>query len=152
MIAVLLDYIGLKTDAIYCWETESPINVHIVDLVDKVKHTDDTFGIMTSTYVYQFLLTINNYAGLQKNPDVSEKLELLQPLIDWIMINISNPIIGVDEFASYLDLSPRRLNELFQETFHISPYSYFLNLRIRKAKQMLFNFEEITIKNLSLKK
>ena len=149
MVADLLEYIGLKTDAIYCWETESPINIHILDLVDQVKDTDDMFGIMTSTYVYQFLLTVNNYAGLQKNPDVSEKLELLQPLINWMMINISNPNIGVSEFASYLGISPRRLNALFQETFNISPYAYFLNLRIRKAKQILFNSEEIAIKFVS---
>lgn len=149
MIFDLLAHMGLKTDAIYCWETESPINAHIFNLLDKVKHTDDTFGLMTSTYVYQFLLMVNNYAGLQKNPDVSEKLELLQPLINWMKINISNPDIGVREFASYIDISPRRLNTLFQETFNISPYSYFLNLRIRKAKQILFNSEEISIKCIS---
>ena len=149
MISDLLGYIGLKTDAIYCWETESPINAQILNLLVKVRHTDDTFGLMTSTYVYQFLLMVSNYAGLQKNPDVSEKLKLLQPLINWMIINISNPNIGVREFASYIDISPRRLNELFQETFTISPYSYFLNLRIREAKQILFTSEEITIKNIS---
>ena len=149
MIADLLTHIGLKTDAIYCWETESPINTHIFNLLDKVKQTDDAFGLITSTYVYQFLLMVNNYAGLQKNPEVSEKLELLQPLINWMMVNVSDPNVGVREFASYLDISPRQLNTLFQETFNISPYSYFLNLRIRKAKQILFNSEDIAIKFIS---
>ena len=78
----------------------------------------------------------NSYAGLQKNSEVSEKLELLQPLLNWMTENISDPNIGVGEFASYLGLTPRRLNALFQETFNISPYAYFLNLRIRKAKQI----------------
>lgn len=149
MVPGLLTHNGLKTEAIYCWETESLINTYIFNLLEKVKHADDTFGLITSTSVYQFLLMINSYAGLQKNPDVSEKLELLQPLINWMMVNISNPNIGVREFASYLDIPPRRLNALFQETFNISPYAYFLNLRIRKAKEILFNSEEIAIKNIS---
>lgn len=149
MVPDLLMHIGLKTEAIYCWETESLINNYIFNLLEKVKHADDTFGVNTSSSVYQFLLMVNSYAGLQKNPDVSEKLELLQPLINWMMVNISDPNIGVREFASYLDISPRRLNALFQETFNISPYAYFLNLRIRKAKEILFNSEGITIKNIS---
>lgn len=149
MVPDLLSHIGLKTETIYCWETESLINTYIFNLLEKIKHADDAFGLVTSTSIYQFLLMVNSYAGSQKNPDVSEKLELLQPLIDWMMVNISNPDIGVREFSSYLDLSPRRLNVLFQETFNISPYAYFLNLRIRKAKEILFNSEEVAIKNIS---
>ena len=42
------------------------------------------FGLITSTSVYQFLLMTNSYAGLQKNSEVSEKLERLQPLINWM--------------------------------------------------------------------
>ena len=143
--------IGLKTDTIYKWEDESPINHYSLDFLEKMKHMEDAFGIFSSTYVYQFLLMIRSYAGLQKNPEVSEKLELLQPLIKWMNINTSNPDIGVAEFAQFLHLSPRRLNTLFQETFHISPYAYFLNIRIRKAKEFLFHSKDMTVKDISRK-
>jgi AraC-like DNA-binding protein len=149
MITDLFEYIGLKTDIIYRWESENPINHYIFELLKRLKHTEDTFGLYSSTYVYQFLLMIHSFAGIQKNPEVSEKLELLQPLIKWMDSHTSNPDIGIAEFASYLDISPRRLNTLFQETFHISPYAYFLNIRIRKAKQILFTSKQMTIKEIA---
>lgn len=149
MISDLLTQIGLKTDAVYKWDTESPINNHIINMLENIKNADDAFGLLASTYVYQFLLIINNYAGLQKNPEVSEKLVLLQPLIDQMKIDISNPDMGLNEFANFLNVSPRRLNALFQETFNISPYAYFLNLRIRKAKQILFDSKDQSVKQIS---
>lgn len=149
MITDLFTYIGLKTDAIYRWESESPMNHYILDLLKKLKYTEDTFGLYSSTNVYQFLLMIHSYAGLQKSPEVSEKLELLQPLIQWMDINTSDPDIGIAEFARFLDETPRRLNALFQETFQISPYAYFLNIRIRKAKQILFISKQKTIKEIA---
>lgn len=149
MITDLLTYIGLKKNAIYRWENESPINNYILNLLKSLKKTDDTFGVYASTHVYQFLLMIHSYAGLQRKPEISETLELLQPLIQWLSINISNPNIGVVDFSNFLGISPRRLNVLFQETFHISPYAYFLNVRIRKAKQILFTSKTKTIKEIS---
>lgn len=149
MIQDLFTYIGLKTNAIYRWENESPINLYILDLLKELKQTEDTFGLYSSTFVYQFLLMIHSYAGLQKNPEVSEKLELLQPLIKWMNSNTSNPNIGVTEFAHFLDITPRRLNALFQETFHISPYAYFLNIRIRKAKEIIFTSKQKAIKEIA---
>ena len=149
ILADLFNDIGLKTDTIYKWEDESPINHYSLDFLEKMKHTEDTFGVFSSTYVYQFLLMIRAYAGLQKNPEVSEKLELLQPLIKWMNMNTGNPDIGVTEFADFLQLTPRRLNTLFQETFHISPYAYYLNIRIRKAKEYLFHSKQMTVKDIS---
>ncbi len=149
MLEDLFTYIGLKTDTVYKWEDENPINKYILDLLKKLKRVEDTFGLYSSTYVYQFLLMIHSYAGLQKSPEVSEKLEKLQPLIKWMDMNTANPDIGVMEFASFLDVPPRRLNTLFQETFHISPYAYFINIRIRKAKQILFTSKEKTIKEIA---
>lgn len=147
----LLHQIELKTDAIYQWETENLINKHIINLLHHIKQTDDTFSLLSSTYVYHFLLLIKNYAGLRENPEVSDKLKILQPLINWMKKNISNPDIGLRDFSNYLGISVRQLSKLFQHVFHISPYAYFINLRIRYAKQMLFDSSEITIKEVAEK-
>lgn len=150
MVPDLFKHLGLQTDTIYKWEKENPINLYILELLKKMKHTEDAFGLNSSTYVYQFLLMIHSYAGLQKNPEVSEKLEQLQPLIKWMDMNTPNPDIGIANFADFLDVTPRRLNMLFQETFHISPYAYFLNIRIRKAKETLFISKQKTIKEIAI--
>lgn len=149
MVPNLLDHIGLKTDVIYRWETGSPLNTYIFDVLKESRDVDDAFGLYYSSFVYKFVLMINYYAGHQKNPEVSEKLEFIQPLIEWMNIHLSNPDIGIHDFANVLNVSPRKLNELFQETFHISPYAYFLSLRVKHAKEILYESNDITIKAVS---
>ena len=52
MVPDLLTQIGLKTEAIYCWETESPMNTYIFNLLEKVKSRRRYFWI---THIYQCL-------------------------------------------------------------------------------------------------
>src|SRR5690625_5154236 len=79
MVPQLLNHIGLRTDAIYRWETESPLNTAIFNMLKQSKRMDDAFGLYHSSFVYQFLLKVNYYAGFEKNPEVSEKLTRLKP-------------------------------------------------------------------------
>lgn len=149
MVQQLLNHIGLKTDAIYRWETESPLNTAIFNMLKQSKRMDDAFGLYHSSFVYQFLLKVNYYAGFEKNPEVSEKLARIKPLINWMNANLSNPDIGIHNFADFLNISPRQLNALFQEIFTVSPYAYFLNLRIKKAKELLYQSDHTTVKTIA---
>ena len=51
MVPDLLTQIGLKTEAIYCWETESPMNTYIFNLLEKVKREEDVW----INHIYQCL-------------------------------------------------------------------------------------------------
>nr|WP_255639812.1 AraC family transcriptional regulator [Aquibacillus saliphilus] len=149
IIADVMSYIGLQSEAFYQWESDNPIRTEIIDFMQNIEDTNDVFGIHASTNVYQFLLMVKNYAGAEKNLAVSGNLEKLQPLIKWMKANISNPNIGLIEFAQFLDISPRQLNGLFRNTFNVSPYAYFLDLRIRTAKHLLFESKEMTINQVA---
>ncbi|MBM7570354.1 AraC family transcriptional regulator [Aquibacillus albus] len=145
IIGDMLAHAGIKLDAFYQWESESPLTNDIITFINQTEKTTDVFGLQASTYMYHFLLTLNNYARSQK-PIASEHLEKIHALIQWMHGNISNPNVGLNDFAAYLHLSPRNLNNLFRETFSMSPYAYFIDLRLRTAKQLLVESKNQTIK------
>lgn len=50
--------------------------------------------------------------------------------------NLEEPI-GLDELATYVDVSRRQLERLFQKYLHCSPSRYYLKLRLTRARQLL---------------
>lgn len=50
--------------------------------------------------------------------------------------NLEEPI-GLDELASYVGVSRRQLERLFQKNLHCSPSRYYLKLRLTRARQLL---------------
>ncbi|WEG13677.1 AraC family transcriptional regulator [Pullulanibacillus sp. KACC 23026] len=149
IIGELLAHIGVKLDTLFQWEANTPINQPIFNYINQTDQQMDLFGFQASTTVYQLLLMINHYARSEKQPVISGNLDKLRPLIDWMNQQVGNPEVGLYELADYLDLSPRRLNVLFQETFSISPYSYFIDLRLRTAKRLLADSKNMTVKEIA---
>ncbi|MDC3416026.1 AraC family transcriptional regulator [Aquibacillus salsiterrae] len=148
IIGELISYTGLKLDAIYQWEKHNPIETILIRWIERMDQPGDVFGTQASTNIYQFLLMLNSYARTQK-PVVSENLAKIQQLITWMHKNISNPNIGLEDFASYLKLSPRSLNGMFREMFSTSPYAYFIDLRLRVAKQLLIESKHLSVKEVA---
>jgi len=63
----------------------------------------------------------------------SEKLLVAAELMD---ANIREPI-SQEELASYVGLSRRQLQRLFQRYLSCTPSSYYLNIRLQRARQLL---------------
>ncbi|MDL4839064.1 AraC family transcriptional regulator [Aquibacillus rhizosphaerae] len=151
MVSDLLTHIGLKTNVCFQWEKQSPVANEIMLLISKLEKHEDIFGLHASTYLYQFLLIINNYAKLQDFSHVSTNIEKIAPLIDFMNNKISDPEVGLQEFSQLLAMSPRQLHGIFRDTFNFSPYAYFVHLRIKKAKQLLLDKKILTIKQVGEK-
>ena len=60
----------------------------------------------------------------------------LQDVVGLMEANIEE-ILCLDELANYVELSRRQLERLFQKYLHCSPYRYYLQLRLTRARQLL---------------
>lgn len=70
-------------------------------------------------------------------PKLSEAVALMES-------NLEEPL-SVDELAKYVDLSGRQLERLFQEHLKCTPGSYYLELRLVRARQLLLRTEQAII-------
>ena len=67
----------------------------------------------------------------------SQKQKPLEAVIKYIDKNIQNPKLSNTSLARQLGISEVYLRKLFLAHYNISPKQYILDIRIRKAKQML---------------
>ncbi|MFD1955497.1 helix-turn-helix domain-containing protein [Paenibacillus thailandensis] len=133
----ILESLGMNRSAYYKWEPDTPFTRQMQQMLRRSETDDDVFGLQLSADAYRFLVMLKKYGQLHNNAPISRNVEKLRPLIEWMEGHLADPDIGLPELAAVLGVSPRHLNGLFRQTFGLSPYAYFINLRIRKAKELL---------------
>lgn len=62
---------------------------------------------------------------------------ILYQALKYIEVNISNPNLSNSLIAQNTNISEVYFRKLFAEKYHISPKQYILDIRIKKAKQLL---------------
>ncbi len=60
----------------------------------------------------------------------------LQEIVHLMEANIEE-VLSLDELASYVTLSRRQLERLFQRYLHCSPHRYYLQIRLTRARQLI---------------
>lgn len=145
----ILDTLGMRTSSFYRWESESPLPYMLKEMLERHNASDDMFSLGVSSDAYRFLLTLSKYGQLHSNTSISRNVDKLQPLLRWMDAHYGDPDIGLHDLASQLDVSGRYLNSLFLHTFGLSPYAYFVRLRIRKSKELLVSQPDLTVKAIS---
>ncbi|MFF2911965.1 AraC family transcriptional regulator [Paenibacillus sp. NPDC057934] len=148
-IRQILETLGMEDNAFYRWESEAPLSYMLEEMLDRHDAGGDMFGLEASSDAYRFLLTLSKYGQLHNNTTISRNLDKLQPLLKWMDIHYGNPDIGLLELSTQLGVSGRYLNSLFLQTFGLSPYAYFVRLRMRKSKEMLLSERQLTVKTIS---
>jgi len=145
----ILEALGIKTTSYYRWESEAPLSDMLNNILDWQSEHQDMFGLQASTDAYNFLLTLSKYGQLHNNTAISRNIDKLQPLLKWMELHYGDPDIGLYDLSNQLGVSGRYLNSLFIQTFGVSPYAYFVRLRMRKAKELLVSQPNTTVKNIS---
>lgn len=149
ILSDLLCLLNLDDSSYYHWEQDAPLNQILFHALDQFSSKPDIFRIDSSTFVYQFLISLHKYGQKDKNISLQKNMEKIMPLIMWMEDHLSDPNIGLNQLASFLGVSSRYLNTLFKETFGTSPYTYFIYLRIRQAKYLLMKNDGVTIKEIA---
>lgn len=145
----VLRSLGIYESAYFAWESGTPFASYLLEMLERIDDTPDPFGLHASSDVYRFMVTLQKYGQLHKKMAISSNLVQLQPLLDWMESHYTDPDIGLEELAARLSVSTRKLNHLFRETFNLTPYAYFLFLRIRKAKEALIRQPELSVGEIS---
>ncbi|TCN25425.1 AraC family transcriptional regulator [Mesobacillus foraminis] len=148
----ILIALGLYQSAFFHWEQEAPLSTFITEVLKQSDEATDSFSIRASSNVYEFLLLLKKYGKTNKGSSLKETSSLvtLYSLIDWMKAELSNPDVGLDEMATFINTSKRHLNSLFQKTFHVTPYAYFVNLRIQQSKKLLLENNSTTIGEIAM--
>lgn len=141
----LLASLGMTASALYRWEADAPLASLLARMLARVETEADVFGLDASVDAYRFLLTLWKYGQPNQPGRVSRSLRQVRPLIDWMNERLSDPDIDLNEMAKVSGLSSRRLNTLFRELFRLPPYAYLLQLRIRRAREILVSRPDLPV-------
>lgn len=147
--ATMLIALGLIEPAPVRWEENSPLASYLERMLDRIEAGDDPFGLEASADAYRFLLTLRRHGRSGRQDSVDRASERLRPLIEWMERHYADPSAGLSDMRSVLGMPPSTMNELFRRTFGQSPYNYFIDLRIRKAKEMLIGRPQETVSRIA---
>jgi AraC family transcriptional regulator, arabinose operon regulatory protein len=127
---------------------KDPITNQLMNMLTAAEAGFDPSGWQASAEIYRFLALLRTEAKTDRGPSVSNRLERVQKLLDWLEKEFANPGIGLAEMAAQLGIGERQLNERFQELFGQSAYAYLIQLRLRKAKEWLPSRPDWTIRRI----
>jgi len=68
-----------------------------------------------------------------------EKMEKIQPGVDYLHQHFADPSIRVDDLAEKCGFHPRYFAKVFRDTFGTSPKQYLLQLRMERARELILS-------------
>ncbi|WP_122645408.1 helix-turn-helix domain-containing protein [Enterococcus mediterraneensis] len=122
------------------------LNQFIEHLAAAIDADDPAASLKTSGMIYSFLMLIKEVTVT--HPRKNQRRLLIQPLIQYMNINYAKPIRN-EELAKLVGYSPQYVSKIFKECYQLSPYQYLLELRLRKAKELLVNEPLLSIQEVS---
>ncbi|SER76218.1 AraC family transcriptional regulator [Salipaludibacillus aurantiacus] len=142
--------LGLKLNqAVVLKDTQdNKLQKTLMDLMENVRKQPRALPLEVSSYIYNFLILLRKYGAFNFQPSLTSKMARIEPLIDW-MSHYYSQNIGLQEMEQKAGISSQYLSKLFKETMGTSPYSYLVQVRIRKAKEFLIKEPELPLKEIS---
>lgn len=148
-VSAILDTLEMNVSAVYT-ETEQVSFANLIgDMIQKADQDSEFSGLESSTELYRFLMLLRKFGMKNDQPSLSQFYDKLRPVVQWMERNRSENI-GLSEIAEQAGMSVSYLNELFQDAFGMSPYSFLIQLRIRESKRIMITSPGKALKEVSL--
>lgn len=120
---------------------------HFHTIFDRTRKQKPCYQMRTSANIMMLLAEIISY---DRNKEQSSHSDSLIEKIKFLFEQNLYGTIELDEIAEKLRLSSSYLGELFKSYTGMTPYQYFLHLKVNKAKEML-EIGELSIKEIAYK-
>lgn len=121
---------------------------HAIQAMIALHSTDQTAQRHLSVLCYEFLLNIGNAAEQENVIRHPLFVKHLQPIIKYIETNYDQEL-SAEQLAAEVFVSPQYLARLFQRFLGKSTYRYLTDYRLNKSKELLVNYREKTIQEVS---
>lgn len=137
-IPSLLEHIKLEKERVFHINDLNAVDVIFKKILYLMKTNYYYCGHECSVLLYQFLIELHRVVNLQNGSQDGQKLNQLQPVIDYIEKNYQKELT-LCELANLIDLSPQYLCRLFKECLNLRPFEYLARKRIQQAKLLLLD-------------
>jgi len=133
--SAIMESLNMNTSMFYEEEDQS-FDKLFKGLLHRIGLAEPHSEIEVSSDLYHFLMQLRQYGMLNSEPSLSQSYRKLAPIVNWMEQHLADNI-GLQEIAEHANIGTHALHELFQQAFAMSPYSYFIQLRIREAKRIM---------------
>ncbi|GGJ83146.1 GlxA family transcriptional regulator [Pseudomonas matsuisoli] len=99
-------------------------------------HGHELSAAISEMFVYERIRNEQDHQRVPLKHMLGTNQPKLQEIVALMEANLEEPI-DLDELATYVDVSRRQLERLFQKYLHCSPSRYYLKLRLIRARQLL---------------
>nr|WP_090892221.1 AraC family transcriptional regulator [Evansella caseinilytica] len=144
----ILDSLKLNFSTFYTETAQKPFTNIISEMIRIIGEDSEFSKMELSSRLYTFLINLRKYGKINNQPSLSHFYDKVRPIVEWLETVYAEDI-GLKDMAEHLNVSSQYLNRLFQDTFNVSPYSFLIQLRIRKAKEILIHNPEIPLKHIA---
>lgn len=137
-VSPFISILGIQCSAVYDWSAGTELEKVVEQMLKDALLTQELTGLDNSIGIYRFLVNLKQHGRIDRTPpSIQGLVERLTPLLKYLDTEYHNPDLGMAEMADRVQISQRHLNSLFKQAFGCTPYQYLINLRIRKAKELL---------------
>ncbi|GAE33749.1 AraC family transcriptional regulator [Halalkalibacter akibai] len=147
-IVSILDALKLNSSTFYTDLEKLSFASIIEEMLIKIEADTEFSRLDLSSYLYNLLINLRKYGKVNNQPSLSHFFDKVRPIVEWLETVYAEDI-GLEDMAKQSNVSSQYLNRLFQDAFNVSPYSFLIQLRIRKAKEMILQNPEIPLKNVA---
>ncbi|MFM9277374.1 AraC family transcriptional regulator [Paenibacillus jiagnxiensis] len=144
--AAVMSSLGLNHASWYHWDAGSGLESFGMDIVNTAAPDRDLSGLDASADLYKFLILLKKHGRTGSLPSLSEHVERISPVLDFMQKNYSRPEVGLEDMAAVLNISVRHLNTLFKQSLGVTAYAYLIALRLRKAKELMTSDTVLPVK------
>lgn len=144
----IMNALDMERSTVYEESEDRPFGALFDDLFQRIARSDNYSHMEVSSDLYNFLLQLRKFGMLNNQPSLSQYYRRLEPIVSWMEQHMADNI-GLQEISDHAGIGINGLHELFQQAFDMSPYSYLLQLRLRKAKGIMHQQPQLALREVA---
>lgn len=147
-IETLLEILNINKTGVFEIKDRFFLEKQMMECFDLATHTGVYDPIVTSAYLYQLLVNIENNIVLIDKDCLAHQKNKLAPVLKYIEEHYSETIT-IEQLGELINVTPQYICVLFQRIINKRPFEYINHVRISRSKEMILANRNTSISVIS---